>query len=110
MGIFGLTALAVTRRTKEIGIRKVLGASTSHVYYLFSREFVLLIGISALLAWPSTYYAMNSWLQDFAFRIDIGLDTFALGGLSMIIIAQFTASYHVFKVAYSNPVNALRNE
>lgn len=110
MGIFGLTALAVTRRTKEIGIRKVMGATTSHIYYLFSREFILLIGISALMAWPVAYYATNAWLQDFAFRIDIGLDTFVLGGLAILIIAQLTASYQVFKAAYSNPVDALRNE
>ena len=110
LGAFGLTALAVTRRTKEIGVRKVLGASTPHLVMLLSREFMLLILLANLIAWPIAYYAMHRWLQDFAYRIDLEIWAFVLSGFLVLFIALTTVSYQAWKVARTNPVDALRYE
>ena len=110
LGAFGLTALAVTRRTKEIGIRKILGASITNVVRLLSREFVLLVGIANVLAWPVAYWAMNKWLSDFAYRIELGIGAFALGGVLTLLVVIGTVSLQAVKAAKMNPVEALRYE
>lgn len=110
LGAFGLTALAVTRRTKEIGIRKILGASVTNVVRLLSREFVLLVGIANVLAWPVAYWAMSKWLSDFAYRIELGIGEFALGGVLTLLVVIGTVSLQAIKAAKMNPVEALRYE
>ncbi len=110
LGAFGLTALAMTRRTKEIGIRKILGASVTNVVRLLSREFVLLVGIANVLAWPVAYWAMNKWLSDFAYRIELGIEAFVLGGVLTLLVVIGTVSLQAIKAAKMNPVEALRYE
>ncbi len=110
LGAFGLTALAVTRRTKEIGIRKILGASITNVVRLLSREFVLLAGIANVLAWPVAYWAMSKWLSDFAYRIELGIGAFVLGGVLTLLVVIGTVSLQAVKAAKMNPVEALRYE
>ena len=110
LGAFGLTALAVTRRTKEIGIRKILGASVTNVVRLLSREFVLLVGIANVLAWPVAYWAMSKWLSDFAYRIELDIGAFALGGVLTLLVVIGTVSLQAVRAAKMNPVEALRYE
>ena len=110
LGAFGLTALAVIRRTKEIGIRKILGASVTNIVRLLSREFVLLVGIANVLAWPVAYWTMSKWLSDFAYRIELGIGAFALGGVLTLLVVIGTVSLQAVKAAKMNPVEALRYE
>ena len=110
LGVLGLTSLAITRRTKEIGIRKVLGASNHHIVALLSREFVVLILVANLIAWPIAHYGVEHWLRDFAYRIDAGMGLFLLGGLLVFLTALFTIGVQALKAAQSNPVHALRYE
>jgi len=108
IGLFGLSALTVTKRTKEIGIRKVLGASVFSVVRLLTHEFARLILLANLLAWPLAYWAMQQWLQDFAYRIDLTLWPFALSGIFAFGVALFTVSFQAIKAALANPVESLR--
>ena len=110
LGAFGLTALAVSRRTKEVGIRKALGASVSSIVSLFVREFVLLVAVATVIAWPVAYYAVDRWLQDFAYRIELGISTFVLAGVLMLAVVLATVSLQTVKAARANPVDALRYE
>ncbi len=110
LGVLGLTSLAITRRTKEIGIRKVLGASNHHIVALLSREFVVLILIANLIAWPIAHYGVEHWLRDFAYRIDAGMGLFLIGGLLVFITALLTIGIQALKAAQRNPVHALRYE
>ena len=110
LGAFGLTSLTVARRTKEIGIRKTLGAPTSRIVSLLAWEYVVLVGIAALIAWPATYVAAERWLRDFAYRIDPGLGTFLLGGALMLLMVLLAVSLQVTRAARANPVDALRYE
>ena len=110
LGLFGLASFTAQRRIKEIGIRKVLGASVSNLVLMLSKEFALLVGLANLIAWPIAYYAMNRWLQDFAYRIDLEIWAFVLSGLLALLIALTTVSYQAWKVARTNPVDALRYE
>ena len=110
MGLFGLVALAVGRRTKEIGVRKVLGASVGSVVTLLSREFTWLVLLANLIACPAAYYAADRWLQDFAYRAELGAELFALGGVLALSVAWATLSYQAVKAALTNPVDALRHE
>lgn len=109
-GLFGLTLLTVVRRTKEIGIRKVLGSSVSDIVYLLIKEFGLLIVVSNIIAWPIAYYAMNRWLQTFAYRIHLTPFPFLLAGTIALLIALATVSFQAIKAARANPVEALRYE
>ena len=110
LGLFGLASFAAQQRTKEIGIRKVLGASVSGIVALLSKEFVKLVLAANLIAWPLTYVVMNNWLRDFAYRIDIGWWVFALAGAMALLIALLTVSTQAVKAALANPVEALRYE
>jgi putative ABC transport system permease protein len=110
LGAFGLTALTLARRTKEIGIRKVLGASVPSVVGLLSKEFTYLVVAANLIAWPIAWYAMHRWLESFAYRIEMGPGVFVLGGLVALGIAWLTVSWQAIRAALANPVEALRYE
>ena len=110
LGLFGLASLSVSQRTKEIGIRKVLGASVSGITALLSREFVLLLTIANLVAWPIAYWAMGQWLNGFAYRIEPGIKIYLLCSLLAVVIALCTISLQAVRAARSNPVDALRYE
>ena len=110
LGAFGLAALATARRTKEIGIRKVLGASQAQILSLLSREFVLYIALSSLIAFPIAYYATNQWLQTFAYRTQLGFGAFLLGSVAMFLVVLTTVTAQTLKAARANPADALRDE
>jgi putative ABC transport system permease protein len=100
----------VEQRTREIGIRKVLGASVTSVLLLVSREFLLLIGIAFLIAVPFTWWAMNEWLREFAYRTAVSWWIFPLAGAAALLIALFTISFQTTRAATANPVDSLRSE
>jgi len=110
LGLFGLAAYAAERRKKEIGIRKVLGAETSSIVTLLSRDFLKLVVVAAVIAFPVAWYAMQKWLQDFAYRIDIPLWVFLVAGIVAALLAFLTISYQALRAASANPVNNLRIE
>ena len=110
LGLFGLAAYTAERRRKEVGIRKVLGASTKGVVLLLSKEFVKLVIISLLIASPFAWFFMNKWLQDFAYRINISWWIFIVAGVFTILIALLTVSFQAIKAATANPVKSLRSE
>ncbi|MEO8861575.1 MAG: ABC transporter permease [Ginsengibacter sp.] len=110
LGLFGLSAFVIEQRTKEIGIRKVLGASIQNVLLLVSKEFLLLVAIAFIISVPVTWFAMNKWLQDFAYRIHINAWVFVVAGFLAIVIALFTISFQAIKAAIANPVKSLRTE
>jgi len=108
LGLFGLAAYTAERRTKEIGIRKVLGASARGLAALLSKDFLLLVVISCLIAFPMAWWAMNNWLQTYSYRIDIQWTVFVLSGLLALIIAMLTVIFRAIKTAVVNPVKSLR--
>ncbi len=110
LGLLGITTLAVGRRTKEIGIRKVLGATAAGLVRLISKEFLLLVLIANVVAWPVAYYAAARWLENYAYRISIGWEAFAFAGLLALLIALITVSFQAVRAALTNPVDALRYE
>ena len=110
MGLFGLAAFTVEQRVKEIGVRKVLGASVSNIVFLVSRTFAIMVLVANLFAWPVVYFAMDSWLAGFAYRTDLSWWIFMLSGVVALAIALFTVSFHALRAAVSNPVEALRHE
>jgi putative ABC transport system permease protein len=110
LGLYGLISFAASQRTKEVGIRKVLGASLTSIVALFSKEFIILIGIAFFIAGPLGYYMMNNWLQNFAYHITIGAETFVVAISASFIIASITILYQVTKAALANPVKSLRSE
>ncbi len=110
MGLFGLATLVVVRRTKEIGIRKVLGADVKGIVGLLSKDFIVLVLVASLIAFPVAWWALNDWLQDFAFRIPISLWVFlAAAGVTMTV-ALVTVSIQAIKAAWANPVKSLRTD
>ena len=110
LGLFALAAFITEQKTKEIGIRKVLGASIPEVVVLLSKQFTKWVIIANLIAWPVAYYFMNTWLQDFAYRIEIGWTIFVSAGLLALVIAVLTISYQTIKAALANPVKSLKYE
>lgn len=110
MGLFGLAAFTIEQRTKEIGIRKVLGASTGSINTLLSKDFLKLVLLSILIGSPIAWYVMHNWLQGFAYRINIQWWMFAGAGLLAVIVAIVTVSYHAIRAALVNPVKSLRSE
>jgi putative ABC transport system permease protein len=110
LGLFGLASFSAERRTKEIGIRKILGASVRDVVVLLSRHFIGLVLIANVIAWPLAWAALHRWIQDYAYRVAISWWVFAVAGVAALIIALATVSYHAINAALSNPVDALRAE
>jgi putative ABC transport system permease protein len=110
LGLFGLAAYATRQRTREVGIRKALGASSRSIIALLSRNFLLLVGLAFLLAAPVAYLAMDQWLQTFAYRIDIGAGLLAFAGGLAFLIAALTVSSQAWRTAHTNPAFALRGE
>ena len=110
LGLFGLAAFTAEQRTKEIGIRKVLGASVGNLVALLSKDFLKLVLIANLVAWPLAHYAMHQWLRDFAYRIEIGWWVFAVAGMAALLIAWLTVGFQAIKAAVANPVKSLRTE
>ena len=110
LGLFGLAAFSAEQRTKEIGVRKVLGASISGIVVLLSRDFLKLVLVAFVVAAPVAYVAMNRWLENFVYRTDVGVETFVQAGLLVLLIAMLTVSYQALKAALANPVKALRYE
>jgi ABC-type antimicrobial peptide transport system permease subunit len=110
LGLFGLAAYMAENRVKEIGVRKVLGASVTSVVTLLSREFMLLVVISIFIATPVAWYAMNLWLNDFSYRIGMPWWVFAVAGVLAIVVSLLTVSYQAIKAALLDPVKSLRSE
>ena len=110
LGLFGLASFTAEQRTREVGIRKVLGASLSGIVILLSREFVKLVAIAFLIATPAAYFLMESWLADFAYRIQMGPDVFLLAGIVAMAVALISVMYNGVKAALSNPVDVLKHE
>lgn len=110
LGLFGLTLFATMQRTKEIGVRKVLGASMQSILVMLSKDFLKLILLSILLAIPAAWWIMNNWLHDFAYRVDLSWWVFGLSGLAALLIALVTVSFQALKAAMTNPVKSLRAE
>jgi putative ABC transport system permease protein len=110
LGLFGLASFVTTQRTKEIGVRKVMGASVPGVVLLLSKEFSYLVMISCAIGFPIAWYVMTKWLEDFAYATTIGWGIFALAGVSALVIAWLTVSYQAITAANRNPVVALRYE
>jgi len=110
LGLFGLAAYTAQQKTKEIGVRKILGASASNIYFLLSREFLKWVVLANIIAWPLAYYAMHQWLQNFAYRINPSVWTFVFSGLIALGIALLTVSFQAIKAAAANPVDSLRYE
>ena len=110
MGLFGLATLVVVRRTKEIGIRKILGADVSKIVVLLSRDFVVLVVAASLVAFPLAWWSLQQWLQDFSYRIDIPWMAFLGAALLTLMVALVTVSIQAIKAALTNPVKSLRTE
>jgi len=110
LGLYGLTAFTIEQKIKDIGVHKVLGASVSNIVFLISKNFLWWIIFSNAIAWPVTYYVMNKWLQDFAYRIDLNIWPFLMAGLLALVIALLTVSWQAVRAATVNPVKSLRYE
>ncbi len=110
LGLFGLSSFNALQRTKEIGIRKVLGADATNIVFLLSREFVALVIVGTVIAWPISYFVMKDWLSHFASRINLGFPIFLISGLTVVLIAILTVGYRTITTARSNPVHALKYE
>ncbi len=110
LGLFGLASFTAEQRTKEIGIRKVMGATVTHLWSLLSKDFLRLVLISFGVAAPAAYYFLSQWLQNYTYRTDLSWWVFALAGGGALLITLLTVSYQAIKTALSNPVKSLRNE
>jgi putative ABC transport system permease protein len=110
LGLFGLASFSAAKRTKEIGVRKVLGATIREVVALLIRDYILLVGLANLIAWPVAYYLMHRWLQNFAYRTSFGFTPFVLSGLLGLAIALLTVGYQAVRAARANPVDSFRYE
>jgi putative ABC transport system permease protein len=110
LGLFGLAAFTAEQRTKEIGIRKVLGATAPGIIRLLMKEFVILVAVANVIAWPVAYFVMQEWLKDFAYRISIGVWIFIVAGALTLLIAMLTVVFQATKAALMNPVDSLRYE
>ena len=110
LGLFSLASFTAEQRTKEVGIRKVMGASVIGIVGLISKEFIILVIAANIIAWPLANFVMNNWLETFAYRIYFGWGTFLISGLTALVIAMLTVSYQAFKAATANPVDSIRND
>ena len=110
LGLLGLVSFTTQQRTKEIGVRKILGASVSQVLFLLSKEFILMVLLANLIAWPVGYVVMEGWLQDFTYRIDLPLSVFIMSTVLALAIAWMAVCVQTMKAARANPSDALRYE
>jgi putative ABC transport system permease protein len=110
LGLFGLAAFSAAQRTREIGIRKVLGATVGGIFRLITREFIVLIVVANFIAWPLAYYITTGWLEDFAYRINLGPQIFLVSGVAALVIGILTVGYQAIKAALSSPVEAIKYE
>jgi len=110
MGLFGMAFIIIRQRVKEIGVRKVLGASVSGIATLVTKEFIKPVIIALVIATPIAWWAMHKWLQDFSYRVDIQWWIFIVAGVVAVLIAILTVSFHAIKAAVANPVKSLRTE
>jgi putative ABC transport system permease protein len=110
LGLFGLASFTAGRRSKEIGIRKVLGASEPEIVFLLAKEFIRWVLVANVFAWPIAYYMMNRWLEGFAYRTSLGISTFVIAGFTALAIAILTVSYQAVKAARANPVDSIQYE
>jgi len=110
LGLFGLASFTAEQRVKEIGVRKVLGASTFNLWQLLSKDFVMLVLISCVIAIPIAWYSMNEWLKNYEFKVHIGIEIFGLVVATAVLITLITVSFQSLKAAVSNPVKSLRSE
>ena len=110
LGLLGLVSYSTEQRTKEIGVRKVLGASIVNIILMISKEFILLLSLATVFAWPIAYYAMNKWLQNFTYRIEMSWWVFISAGLVALGISLFTISWLAGRAAIANPVDSLKYE
>ncbi len=110
LGLFGVAAFTAQKRQKEIGIRKVVGASVSNIAIMFSKDFLKLVLIALLFAFPVAWWAMHNWLQSFAYRVNVGAGIFLIAGIVTMLITLITISFQSIKAALANPVNSLRSE
>jgi ABC-type antimicrobial peptide transport system permease subunit len=110
MGLFGLTALTITQKTKEIGIRKILGSSVTGIVSLLSKQMIILVAVAYIIATPIGFYVMKKWLQNFAYSVEIGIEVFILSFMLVVVIALLTIISLAFRAAKANPVVSLRYE
>ena len=110
LGLFGLAAYSAEQRTKEVGVRKVLGASVSGLVVLLSKEFIRLVVIAFVVAAPLAYFGINRWLESFAYRVEVGPMVFVVALVSVLVIAWMSVSYQAFRAARVNPVQSLKYE
>ncbi len=110
LGLFGLISFAAEQRTKEIGVRKVLGATVMNIILLISKDFVKLLFIANLIACPIAYYVMTHWLQNFAYKTSIGIEIFMFSAIIVCVIALITVSFQSIKAAIANPIKSIRYE
>jgi putative ABC transport system permease protein len=110
LGLFGISAYVAQLRIKEVGIRKVLGASTSHVAILLSKDYMVLVAVATLISWPLAWFVMNRWLSSFAYHVSIGGWVFVISGLSAFLVALMTVSFQAIKTAVHNPAHSLKSE
>ena len=110
LGLFGFASFMAEKRTKEIGIRKALGATISNVIFLLSKEFIKWVLVANIIAWPIAYFLLINWLEDYAYRVSIAWWVFFVSTILTIFIAVITVSYQSIKAAVANPVNSLKYE
>ncbi|MCY3871703.1 MAG: hypothetical protein OXG87_19310, partial [Gemmatimonadetes bacterium] len=110
LGLFGLASFAIQQRTKEIGIRRIFGATITNIVILFSKEYMKLVSIASLIAWPVAYYAIDIWLQDFSYRITPGITSFTLSTIAALAIALITVGIQSYWATRTNPVDLIRYE
>ena len=110
LGLFGLTSFTVEQKTKEIGVRKAMGSSIRGIYIVISREIIILVSVSALIAWPIVYYWAGKWLENFYYKISLGIVTFVMGLAIALSIAVLTISYRILRAASVNPAQSLKHE
>jgi putative ABC transport system permease protein len=110
LGLYGLASFSAEKRAREIGIRKIMGASVKDVVFLLSKHFIGLVLIGNLIAWPLAWLALHRWIQGYAYRVAFSWWVFVLAGMAALLIALLTVSFHAINAALSNPVNTLRSE
>jgi putative ABC transport system permease protein len=110
LGLLGLVSFSVSQRTKEIGIRKVMGATASNIVLLLTSGYTKLVLLASLIGFPVAYWSMDRWLRDFAYKVDIGAGPILIAALGCLIVAFLTSSFHALKATFINPANTLRND